>query len=549
MSDKRARERTSGEEEEPAAAAVGARTSGEDQAEAPAASAAAVAAEDDEGPLCRYCFEGESEGELLSPCDCKGGQKWVHLHCLRRWQRMVLVSQPTHPAFYTSDARHHTCGVCAAPFTCAPPTRHELMSSFTGPELGALVDAGCMIGAHAGFSAELSRSLGSMSEYVAEESSYRHWIGGAYLITETAAATPDLTISLQSREDIALLCSNLGEGDAFQGPRGVTLRLAARGALSPPPEGEEAAGETVRGRLARLEQRALVEPGAVLPVDVTLLKEPAPDCGEDHITAVNLTRIVPQPSLRMARPVEAAKEALAQRFPQVDPSRVRVQHYRGGPCGSGEVACCIVTGGGSAGSSGWSVAEGIVAALELAFSRATPRSTEQGEFVCGQPVRLAGLVARPDLNDALGIALRFDESSRRWLVRLADGDGKALKPANLRPLSEAQRGPDVLIFWGDAQWSRTQLLGELARGHWGLCRASAADLVAEPATRRDGLEGRLVYAPKTEMSEAFLTAAAAQMQAERERRAREDAEEWVQEAAEAAEQGGGSADALPMEGA
>jgi len=282
---------------------------------------------------------------------------------------------------------------------------------------------------------------------------------------------------------------------------------------------------------------------------VTLLKEPAPDCGEDHITAVNLTRIVPQPSLRMARPVEAAKEALAQRFPQVDPSRVRVQHYRGGPCGSGEVACCIVTGGGSAGSSGWSVAEGIVAALELAFSRATPRSTEQGEFVCGQPVRLAGLVARPDLNDALGIALRFDESSRRWLVRLADGDGKALKPANLRPLSEAQRGPDVLIFWGDAQWSRTQLLGELARGHWGLCRASAADLVAEPATRRDGLEGRLVYAPKTEMSEAFLTAAAAQMQAERERRAREDAEEWVQEAAEAAEQGGGSADALPMEGA
>ena len=151
-------------------------------------------------------------------------------------------------------------------------------------------------------------------------------------------------------------------------------------------------------------------------------------------------------------------------IPQVDPSRVRVQHYRGGPCGSGEVACCIVTGGGSAGSSGWSVAEGIVAALELAFSRATPRSTEQGEFVCGQPVRLAGLVARPDLNDALGIALRFDESSRRWLVRLADGDGKALKPANLRPLSEAQRGPDVLIFWGDAQWIAA--LTHAARSAW-----------------------------------------------------------------------------------
>ena len=55
--------------------------------------------EEDE-QLCRYCFEGPEAGELLSPCECKGGQKWVHLSCLRRWQRMVLVSQPTHPAFY-----------------------------------------------------------------------------------------------------------------------------------------------------------------------------------------------------------------------------------------------------------------------------------------------------------------------------------------------------------------------------------------------------------------------------------------------------------------
>lgn len=47
--------------------------------------------------MCRYCFCGEEEGPLISPCKCKGGQKYVHLKCLRRWQRMVLVSQPTHP--------------------------------------------------------------------------------------------------------------------------------------------------------------------------------------------------------------------------------------------------------------------------------------------------------------------------------------------------------------------------------------------------------------------------------------------------------------------
>jgi hypothetical protein len=52
---------------------------------------AAEESEDEE--MCRYCFEGSEEGELISPCKCQGGQKWVHLSCLRRWQRMVLVSQ------------------------------------------------------------------------------------------------------------------------------------------------------------------------------------------------------------------------------------------------------------------------------------------------------------------------------------------------------------------------------------------------------------------------------------------------------------------------
>ena len=40
--------------------------------------------EEDEGErMCRYCFDGEEEGELIAPCACKGGQRWVHLECLR----------------------------------------------------------------------------------------------------------------------------------------------------------------------------------------------------------------------------------------------------------------------------------------------------------------------------------------------------------------------------------------------------------------------------------------------------------------------------------
>jgi len=103
----------------PAAPGVAADTDAEQPAGAttappdPATASAApgVAADTDDEKLCRYCFDGEEFGELLSPCACAGGQKWVHLACLRRWQRMVLVSQPTHPAFYESDARHYKCNV------------------------------------------------------------------------------------------------------------------------------------------------------------------------------------------------------------------------------------------------------------------------------------------------------------------------------------------------------------------------------------------------------------------------------------------------------
>ena len=37
--------------------------------------------------VCRYCFEGIADGELLSPCACKGNQQWVHAVCLIKWQR------------------------------------------------------------------------------------------------------------------------------------------------------------------------------------------------------------------------------------------------------------------------------------------------------------------------------------------------------------------------------------------------------------------------------------------------------------------------------
>lgn len=94
-----------------------------------------------------------------------------------------------------------------------------------------------------------------------------------------------------------------------------------------------------------------------------------------------------------------------------------------------------------------------------------------------------------------------------------DGEGKQLKPSNLETLYDDAAGV-VHCVWGDAQWSRTQLLGEIARGHWGLCRASVAEMVVPPAERWSALDGRLVFAPESEMMEDFIKRGVAQMERE-----------------------------------
>lgn len=367
---------------------------------------------------------------------------YVHQSCLRRWQRMVLVSQPTHPALYTDDARHLVCNVCKQPFTNPPPTRHELMASFTGPALAALVDTDCIIAAHDAFSDQLTEqisSLGALPDELLERVGMSHWVRGVYLITDVT------------------------------------------------PEDE--------------------------------------DCGKDHVCAVNLTR----PLSTTSRQVRLEERARALALEKEKPSSaeedepITVEHFAGGPCLTQTLTACIVVGGGGRGWTTLVARDGdaplLAKALNLAGARLRVRCEGDGGFHRGQAVELHGLQARADLNGCEGILLRFDAAAKRWMTRLADGSGKALRPTNLAPVVGLRDKPAVLAFWGDAQWSRTQLLAELARGHWGLCRASVADFIATSGERRAGLDERLVFAPRTAMtSESY---AVHQMQAERGRNVRE----------------------------
>ncbi|CAK0829816.1 unnamed protein product, partial [Prorocentrum cordatum] len=61
----------------------------------------------------------------------------------------------------------------------------------------------------------------------------------------------------------------------------------------------------------------------------------------------------------------------------------------------------------------------------------------------------------------------------------------------------------LLVFWGYAGWSRCQLMGEIARGSWGLCRAPDDLTALGPSEAWDAVYPRLVFAPKSEMSESY----------------------------------------------
>eukprot|EP00729_Bicosta_minor_P020968 gene20968-11071_t len=271
--------------------------------------------DEEEEDMCRYCFGGRDDGPLISPCLCSGGQEFVHLDCLRRWQRMVLVSQPTHPMFYEDDVRHHKCNVCMGSFTCAPPTRAELMESFTGPELAALIDVKSLIGSHIAFSEELDRNMEGLPRMHPGWQNMAHWNRGELPIEDESMLE---TILERMDED--------GGGTLDLG--GKKLKLSAKASL---------AGVATEDLFAKF--KALVPPAKVFFADVSYDRV-VPNCGNDHVTAVNLARPIDAKEVPSPRAVTKAIQAVCSRYPSAD--AVELVHHIGGPCHDEQIATCMV---------------------------------------------------------------------------------------------------------------------------------------------------------------------------------------------------------------
>lgn len=461
------------------------------------------ASEEDER-LCRFCFEGEEEGELVSPCRCTGGQKWIHLKCLRAWQRTVLVSQPVHPDLYDNDTRQRVCNVCKAEFTTPPPTRQELLASFTGPELAALIEEGCVIGSADDFSRELQRQVAVFPEAVRESVVCRNWIRGVFLITKVVEDRERSLVRLTVDEegDLSRLLQRLGDDCRTLHLRGRRFALLPEG----PFEGlsESSPPELWREALNGLE----------FPATLQLRPDQVADCGEDGIVAVNLTRPIDLSATRTPLNVFQRTTFQAAVKRMVGPGgdcgqselRAEVTHFVGGPCEEEQVAACVILCGGDhlvvqegcVLHTGLEAAERAAAAAaaghpaplradeaatteETAAAPPPPKRLRSHHFACG-PCRRR----RAPEQDA-------EPQQPSPPARTSDAHPAEATPPTVR----------LFVYWGYAGWSRCQLVGEIARGSWGMCRAPDNLIQLAPTEAWSAVYSRLVFAPKSEMSERY----------------------------------------------
>jgi len=137
--------------------------------------------EEENEKFCRYCRE--SSGKLISPCECKGGNQWVHMECLAKWQYQSILQQSTHPKYQTGTEKR--CNVCFKEFKVQQFDREQLMLTFTGTEIANLVQLGSLLVATDKSS---RRNIELIKEYPDLEDSLVHWTHSVYLIIQVTRA-------------------------------------------------------------------------------------------------------------------------------------------------------------------------------------------------------------------------------------------------------------------------------------------------------------------------------------------------------------------------
>lgn len=191
---------------------------------------------EDDPAQCRFCLEEAPAETLLTPCNCTGTGRFVHLECLRHWQREVAGD--------INSERASICQTCRAPFSVQPIRRsHCQRGCGIGITLRQTAPTGPIfrnITTNPNFDRNAGMRLGNslrthlldlmrpgnliVRERRAPQPIMRreHWNGGAYMIGGEWP-TPLIMNSRGSYGNSALLGVNLcgqriPDADDFEGP-------------------------------------------------------------------------------------------------------------------------------------------------------------------------------------------------------------------------------------------------------------------------------------------------------------------------------------------
>lgn len=419
----------------------------------------------------------------MAPCACSGGQQWVHLDCLRQWQRSVLLGQATHLPPESDDVRASRCSVCLEEFRVAPLSRHEVILEIVGRDFAGMLGPASIITSSLDLSRELESTLRARATAGASPRrrsimDFVHWSRAAYLVHHIGPR--QLVLAVPDEESRAAALDLVGSDDVFtlHGRRYHLWRPSVSGQL------DGCAGAPAGGSLETRSVRAALS-NARAPTQMRLEAE-AVDCVEDTVLALNLSRPIAESDLG-----DASAEALRDARAISGNGEAPVRHFLGGPC---DQARCVVVMRPTPGTS-----PADQAAIPKSFRHLPSLDAWCGTDLAAALTALQACV-RPSARGAApvpaGAQVEADAAPEQPAAksrRVGWEEGAAGVP---EPFS-------LLAFWGEARWSRTQLLGEAARGDWGLCLGRSSDLAELPQARfwqclAD--EGRPAYVPKNEMS-------------------------------------------------
>ena len=521
---------------------------------------------DVEVSLCRFCFDHGSvddrDNPLIRPCACRGGSEYIHADCLLRWQRVVLIAQPTHPAYWRDDDRSNVCGVCKTTFKTPPPSRLTLMSSFTGAEIAAMVDEDFLLVSHAAFSERLKEKLQDMTAGLRRICGYEHWIDGTYLITkvrererdssdEEQGDRSDSNAEREAGEDLVVAVNLNGRKDLDEVVRGESRlfelvdggRVDGRrahfvlnddGAFVETSDGDdededsdgevgdemEENAEEREGQGARENEHQVADAEDEGERNDDDAEGERGNAGRRRVRAGNRDRrggVLMHHLRQLLSPfgpiydvyqryrrrvvLSEAFESVAREYNvSVDDVKagVEVESFTGGPCDDDEVSLCLVVGVDD--DLGYAkFDDGIERAMSLAFK--TYRDSLRGD----DEREIPGSIVKTMDNsrERVGVLTEFDDELKSWKVATTVGLLKRTRDAF--EIIQSVSAVKLLVFFGDARWSRSQLLGEIARGHWGLTKSDPLHVAnSRDAYKRAAESGLLVFAPLTEITEEFM---------------------------------------------